>query len=202
MTDGEVLQIGSMTTDVLRGMMREWRQNKPISGAVGLNALNGFGGDVLRDLTQEAVLWLTTPSRPVEIGGRSLKDLAGDQLDSFGDRVVAAAEDWCTAADYNGADHGLVTAAVIGASRCRGWWGTPSWRSYVDMFLNALTDYRDPFWGPNGEHWPTTTPPPKVSDRALLRAMLLVSPWDLDSEAAEWVAAAGINYMTHPWRSL
>ena len=169
----------------------------PMNGAARLESLSRMhlGGDVLRDLAQSAVFWLTTPGRPL-VTGVALDELAGSDLERFGDQVVAAAEEWCGNADYDGADHGLIKIALYAVAQpCKTWWGTPQWRRMVNSFMAALGDRNHAHWREAGERWPSVEPTANVADRPRLRAMLLVSPWDLDPPSVHWILQAGLGRM-------
>jgi len=65
----------------------------------------------------------------------------------------------------------------------------------VAGFRHILDEPRDAHWGGRGElRARLPAEPALVRDREGLRQTLLMRPWTLDNESAQWVVAAGIRH--------
>ena len=111
---------------------------------------------------------------------------ADDVLSAFG----AQAED-------HGVRFGFARTAAHGGLACSRWWGHPHWPIRVERFMQALDNPADDHWGPGGQHRiGPPAEPPDVGERTRLRQLLLSRPWDLTTDATQWLIRAGIRYVT------
>jgi hypothetical protein len=54
-------------------------------------------------------------------------------------------------------------------------------------------------WRQQGERRTELAPePPQIADRDTLAHILRKRPWDLDTDAADWVISAGISFLREP----
>jgi hypothetical protein len=148
--------------------------------------------------------WLSNPDRVLP-DGRTLGQLAGEDLDGLVDHMDRAIGGIAASAERHGLDFTLQRAAVHGGLACAHWWGTPWWPDIVAEFLARLDDPQHSHWGEAGK-WYVDLPgqPSEVVDRRRLRALLLDAPEALSEEAAEFCVAAGIRFVTEPvqaWRA-
>jgi hypothetical protein len=61
--------------------------------------------------------------------------------------------------------------------------------------MTALDDPASDYWGPGGEYRALLpAEPPDLADRARLHRLLLSRPWELSTDAAQWLADSGIRY--------
>jgi hypothetical protein len=61
--------------------------------------------------------------------------------------------------------------------------------------MEALDNPADDRWGPGGEHTARLpADPADIADRARLRRPLLLRPWELSTDTAQWLVRAGIRY--------
>jgi len=61
--------------------------------------------------------------------------------------------------------------------------------------MQALGNPADDHWGPGGKYRAELpAEPADIADRARLRRLLLSRPWELSTDAAQWLVHAGIRY--------
>jgi hypothetical protein len=66
----------------------------------------------------------------------------------------------------------------------------------VTRFVQILDQPGHQHWGAGGERRIRLPPEPaQVADRRLLDSTLRERPWELDTEAADWVVNAGIGFL-------
>jgi hypothetical protein len=129
--------------------------------------------------------------------GVTLGQLAGDDLAEYKDDADAGLSTFALQADERGVRFGLARVAVHGGLACSHWWGHPGWPAQVGEFMKVLGDPAGDHWGPGGEYRAgLPAEPADVADRARLRRLLLSRPWELSTDGAQWVADAGIRYIT------
>ncbi|MEU4643396.1 hypothetical protein [Micromonospora sp. NPDC023814] len=139
--------------------------------------------------------WLVNPQRLLP-GGSRLVEIADDDLADFSDHVAGVLGGWAAAAEERGGRHAIWRAAAHGGLPCRHWWGTSTWPSLVDDFVNVLDEPSHRHGGPGGQRRRRLQPEPaQVADRSVLRRTLLREPWLLEPAAAQWLVAAGIGYL-------
>jgi hypothetical protein len=101
-------------------------------------------------------------------------------------------------AEDRGARYAMWRSAAHGGLACRSWWGTPGWSRLVAAFLAVLDDPEHEHWRHARRDWARPAEPTQVIDRAGLRQVLLRRPWDLETDAADWVVETGIGYLQSP----
>lgn len=127
----------------------------------------------------------------------TLARLAGGDLARYKDDADAALSTFAVLAEERGPRFAFARVAAHGGLACSHWWGHPHWPALVDQFVTALGNPADDRWGPGGKYRARLpAEPPDVADRARLRRLLLARPWELSADAAQWLADAGIRYIT------
>jgi hypothetical protein len=134
--------------------------------------------------------------------GRTLRQLAGEDLDELVDHMDRALGGIAASAERHGLDFALLRAAAHGGLACSHWWGTPWWPDIVSEFLARLEDPYHPHWGKD-RNWYARLPtqPAEVADRRQLRRLLLDAPEALSDEGADFCVAAGIGFIHEPIRA-
>jgi len=90
---------------------------------------------------------------------------------------------------------GFARTAAHGGLACSHWWGHPHWPTQVERFMKVLGSPADDHSGPGGEYRAgLPDEPADIADRARLRRLLLSRPWELSTDAAQWLVQAGIRY--------
>ena len=151
---------------------------------------------VARHVTAEEVDWpslraLLLDADRVLPGGRTVRDLAGDELpelfESF-DLALAVLE---RIEQERGFDFARLRSALIGGVSCKDWYGTPWWPDVVDAFGDMLADPSSVAW----EHDDGALPEPaSVHDRDALAALLRSRPEQLDDEGIRWCHRHGLAH--------
>ena len=198
MRDGDMLRVNSHTTWRVRQLVRRWMREIGLEAADPTSALEGTAANDVWWLVRRLYQWLVNPSRELPTGV-TLAQLAGDGLPEY----EADADDSLSAFGAQAEDHGVrfgfVRTAAHGALACSHWWGHPHWPIRVERFMKALDNPADGHWGSGGEHRAgLSAEPPDVGDRTRLRRLLLSRPWDLSTDAAQWLVRAGIRYARQP----
>jgi hypothetical protein len=66
----------------------------------------------------------------------------------------------------------------------------------VDQFMKVIGNPGDDHWGPGGEYRARLpAEPADIAARDRLRRLLLSRPWELSTDAAQWLVHAGIRYV-------
>jgi hypothetical protein len=161
--------------------------------------------DLDSDLSDELFLdifeRLSDPERVLP-DGRTLRQLAGEDLGGLVDHVDLDLGAVAHGAERHGLDFALQRAAVHGGLACARWWGTPWWPDIVAEFLARLDNPQHRHWGEAGGRYARLpAQPPEVADLHLLRALLLEAPEELSDEGAEFCVDAGIGYISEPIRA-
>jgi hypothetical protein len=69
----------------------------------------------------------------------------------------------------------------------------------VTRFVQILDQPDHQHWGAGGERRVRLPPAPaQVADRSVLDNTLRERPWELDTDAADWVVSAGIGFLREP----
>lgn len=68
--------------------------------------------------------------------GRTLRHLAGEDLDELVDHMDRALGGIAASAERHGLDFALLRAAAHGGLACSHWWGTPWWPDIVNEFIH------------------------------------------------------------------
>jgi hypothetical protein len=157
-------------------------------------SLDEISLDEFRWLGARVYQWIVNPERRLPVG-TTLGNVAGESLN----QLEIDADDALTAFLYEGEDLGIGAAfhraAAHGGRACGHWWGHPGWAPLVAEFMRVLDEPWDAHWGGRGEFRARLPAEPAlVRDREGLRQTLLLRPWTLDDESAEWVVAAGIAH--------
>lgn len=194
--DGDMLRVNSHTTWRVRQLVRRWMREIGLEAADPASALEGTAADDVGWLVERLYRWIVDPSRLLPTGV-TLAQLAGDDLPEYeaeADDILSA---FGTQAEDYGVRFGFARTAAHGGLACSHWWGHPHWPIRVDRFMQALDNPADDHWGSGCEHRAgLPAEPPDVGDRTRLRRLLLSSPWDLSTDAAQWLVLAGIRYAT------
>jgi len=196
MRDGDMLRVNSHTTWRVRQLVRRWMREIGLEAADPTSALEGTAADDVWWLVRRLYQWLVNPSRELPTGV-TLAQLAGDGLPEYQADADDSLRTFGVQAEDHGVRFGFARTAAHGALACSHWWGHPHWPIGVERFMKALDNPADDHWGPRGEHRTAlSAAPPDVGDRAYLRRLLLSRPWDLSTDAAQWLVRAGIRYVT------
>jgi hypothetical protein len=202
--DGGMLRANVATTKLVRSVLDDHLDDTFTDAGEELLATKDFAAldsDFTDDLFSDMFEWLSEPDRVLP-DGRTLGQLAGEDLDELVDHMDRALGGIAASAERHGLDFVLQRAAVHGGLACEQWWGTPWWPDIVAEFLARLDDPRHPHWG-EGSKWYLGLPtqPAEVADRRRLRALLLNDPESLSEDAAEFCVEAGIRFVTEPVRA-
>jgi hypothetical protein len=196
MRDGDMLRVNSHTTWRVRQLVRRWMKEIGLEAADPTSALEGTEADNAWWLVRRLYQWLVNPGRelPADV---TLAQLAGDDLPEYEADADDILSTFGAQAEDYGVRFGFKRTAAHGGLACSHWWGHPRWPTQVDRFMKALDNPADDHWGSEGEHRVgLSAEPPDVGDRTRLRRLLLSRPWDLSTDAAQWLVHAGIRYVT------
>ncbi|MGI9062697.1 MAG: hypothetical protein ACR2FQ_02595 [Pseudonocardiaceae bacterium] len=130
--------------------------------------------------------------------GLTLAELAGAGLGEYADHADTAVGSFAAMAEDRGARYAMWQSAAHAGLACGHWWGTPGWPRLVATFLAVRDDPVHEHWRLDGRRPVRLAEPVQLSDRAGLRQVLMRRPWDLDSDAADWVVGAGIGFLQSP----
>jgi ATP-binding cassette subfamily B protein len=206
--DGDMLRVNSHMSWRLDQFLWHWHSQLGFPPDAPARSLDEITLDEFRWLCTRVYQWIVNPERRLPVG-TTLGNVARESLN----QLKIDADDALTTFLYEGKDLGIGAAfqraAAHGGSRCGHWWGHPGWAPLVAAFTRVLDDPRDAHWGSRGEFRARLpAEPPLVRDREGLRQTLLLRPWTLDHESAQWVVAAGIRHARraevltpHPARS-
>jgi hypothetical protein len=192
--DSDMLRVNSYSTWRVRQIIRRWRTEVGLAAQSRGGALNAIDVDDTDRLAVRIWRWLVNPHRRLP-NGMTLAELAGNDLAEYGEHAEDALDAFAATAAQRGTRYALWRAASHGGLACRHWWGTPTWPPLVDRFLYALDQPDDPPGGTDaavGTQLPAG--PASTADRGQLRRVLLRQPWDLDTQAAQWIVHAGIGF--------
>lgn len=193
--DGDMLRVNSHTTWRVRQLMHRWLRETGLNAAAPVSELDGMMADYVWWLARRLYQWLVNPARKLPTG-MTLAQLAGDGLAEYEDDANERLSAFGAQAEERGALIGFARTAAHGGMACSHWWGHPRWPTQVDRFMKALGDPADDHWGPAGKYRAELPAEPvDVADRARLRHLLLSQPWDLSTDAAQWLVDAGIRYV-------
>lgn len=196
MRDGDMLRINSHTTWRVRQLARRWMRETSLKATDPTSAFDGMAVNDVWRLARRTYQWLINPGRELPTG-MTLAQLAGDDLPEYQANADDILSMFGVQAEDRGVPSGFKRTAAHGGLACSHWWGHPHWPIRVDRFMKALDNPADDHWGPRGEHRTAlSAAPPDVGDRAYLRRLLLSRPWDLSTDAAQWLVRAGICYVT------
>jgi hypothetical protein len=195
MHDGDMLRVNSHTTWRVRQLIRRWMSETGLDAAASASALDDITADNVWWLARRLFHWLASPSRKLPTGA-TLAQLAGDGLAEYEDDADECLSAFAAQAEERGARFGFTRTAAHGGLACTHWWGHPHWPAQVERFLLALDNPADEHWGPGGKYWARLpAEPTDIADRARLRRLLLSRPWELNTDAAQWMVEAGIRYV-------
>jgi hypothetical protein len=202
--DGGMLRANVATTKLVRSVLGDHLDDTFADAGEEFIATKDFAAldtDFIDDLFADMFEWLSDPGRVLP-DGRTLGQLAGEDLEELVDHMDRALGGIAASAERHGLDLALQRAAVHGGLACAHWWGTPWWPGIVAEFLTRLDDPRHPHWG-EGSKWYLGLPtqPAEVADRRSLHALLLNDPESLSEDAAEFCIEAGIRFVTEPVRA-
>ena len=197
--DGGMLRTNVATTKLVRHVLTD--QFGAIIGGKGVPLIATEDlGDLEVDFSGELFMRLferlSDPTRVLP-DGRSLRQLAGQDLDDLVDHMDRALGGIAADADRHGLDFAMQRTAAHGGLACAHWWGTPWWPDIVTEFLARLEDPHHPHWGNDGDRCARLpTQPAEVADRHQLRMLLLDAPEALSDEGAEFCVEAGIGFVS------
>jgi hypothetical protein len=201
--DGGMLRANVATTKLVRSILDHLDDAfaDASEGFFATEDLAALDSDFTDELFADVFESLSNPDRVLP-DGRTLGQLAGEELDELVDHMDRALGGIAASAERHGLDFTLQRAAVHGGLACAHWWGTPWWPEVVAGFLVRLDNPRHSHWGEGGK-WYVDLPPQsaEVVDRCRLHALLLDAPEALSEEAAEFCVAAGIRFVTEPVRA-
>ena len=196
MRDGDMLRINSHTTWRVRQLARRWMRETGLKATDPTSAFDGVTADAVWWLARRSYQWLINPGRQLPTGV-TLAQLAGDDLPEYEADANDILSTFGAQAEDYGVRFGFKRTAAHGGLACSHWWGHPHWPSRVDRFMKALDNPADDHWGRAGEHRAVlSAEPPDAGDHTRLRRLLLSRPWDLSTDAAQWLVRAGIRYVT------
>jgi hypothetical protein len=198
LTDADLLRIDSHLTHRAQEHIRTWAAGHGLSVDGPAEQLDGPAAADVEDLAGGLLGLLTNPARRLPSGG-TLAGLAGDELGEYEREAALALDRFVAQAQASGLRHAVVRSAGRGGLSCPHWWSHPAWPAIVGRFVAVLDDPASDHWGPGGG-WRRQLPPEPdmVADRDELRRILLASPWELSTGAAEWVTAAGFGLLRQP----
>jgi hypothetical protein len=193
--DGDLLRASSHATWRVRQLIRRWMREAGLDAGSPASALDEITAEGTWQLAGRLYQWLASPVRKLPTGV-TLAQLAGDDLGQYKDDADAGLSTFAVQAEERGARFGLARVAAHGGLACSHWWGHPRWAARVDQFMKVLGNPADDHWGPGSEYRAgLPAEPADVADRARLRRLLLSRPWELSTDAAQWVADADIRYI-------
>jgi hypothetical protein len=192
--DGDMLRVNSHMSWRLDQFLWHWHGQLGFPPNAPAGSLDEISLDEFRWLGARVYQWIVNPERRLPVG-TTLGNVAGESLN----QLEIDADDALTAFLYEGEDLGIGAAfhraAAHGGRQCGHWWGHPGWAPLVAEFTRVLDEPRDAHWGGRGEFRARLPAEPAlVRDREGLRQTLLLRPWTLDDESAQWVVAAGIRH--------
>jgi hypothetical protein len=187
--DGGMLRANVATTKLVRGILDDHLDDAFADAGEGFVATEDLAAldiDFTDELFADMFEWLSNPARVLP-DGRTLGQLAGEELDELVEHMDRALGGIAASAARHGLDFALHRAAVHGGLACAHWWGTPWWPDVVAGFLVRLDDRRHPHWGEGSKCYADLPArPAEIADRRHLRALLLDAPEALSEEAAEF----------------
>jgi hypothetical protein len=201
LSDGWMVRTNVATTKLVRSALdAQLDEAFPYTGEelVATEELDEPAAEFAYELFVVVFEWLSDPDRVLP-DGRTLRQLAGKELDKLVDHMDRTLGGVAASAERHGLDFALQRAALHGGLACDHWWGTPWWPDIVAEFLVRLDDPQNGHWRKGGEryaHLPRQAP--EVVDRRRLRALLLDAPDALSEDGAEFCVAAGIRSVTEP----
>jgi hypothetical protein len=202
--DGGMLRVNVATTKLVREVLTDHLGEIVGDEGVALTAIEDLA-DLEADFSDE--LFVSIFERlvdPVRVlpDGRTLRQLAGEDLDELVDHMDRALGAIAASAERHGLDFALLRAAAHGGLACSHWWGTPWWPDIVTEFLARLEDPDHPHWGKDRARYARLpTQPAEVVDRRQLRRLLVDAPEALSAEGAAYCVAAGIGFIHEPIRA-
>jgi hypothetical protein len=179
--DGGMLRTNVATTKLVRDVLTD-QVGAIIGGDVPLIAtedLDDLEADFCDELFMRLFERLSDATRVLP-DGRSLRQLAGQDLDDLVDHMDRTLGGIAADADQHGLDFAMQRTAAHGGLACAHWWGTPWWPDIVTEFLARLKDPHHPHWGNDGDRY----------------ARLPTQP----DEGAEFCVGAGIGFISEPIR--
>ncbi len=192
--DGDMLRANSHATWRVRQLMRRWMRVAALDADTPASAFDDITAEGVWQLATTLYAWLTSPVRKLPTGV-TLAQLAGDGLAAYRDDADACLSTFAVMAEERGPRFGFARVAAHGGLACAHWWGHPRWPAQVDQFVKTLDNPADDRWGPGGKYRARLpAEPPDVADRARLRRLLLSRPWELSTDAAQWLTDLGIRY--------
>jgi hypothetical protein len=195
LSDADMLRINSLLTRRVREVIGAWAAERGLSMDGPTAQLDGLTMPDVEELARALLGLLTNPARRLP-NGATLAGLAGSELGEYEQEAALALGGFAAEAQARGIRFAVTRAAGHGGLACPHWWSHPSWPAVVSRFVAVLDEPASEHWGPGGE-WRKRLPPEPavVRDRDELRRVLLASPWQLSTEAARWVVAAGIGLL-------
>jgi hypothetical protein len=194
--DGDMLRASSHATWRVRQLIRRWMRDAGLDAATPAPALDNITAEEVWGLATRLYRWLASPVRKLP-SGVTLAQLAGDGLAAYRDDADASLSTFAVLAQERGPRFAFARVAAHGGLACSHWWGHPHWPALVDQVMTALDNPASDYWGPGGEYRARLpAEPPDLADRARLRRLLLSRPWELSTDAAQWLADSGIRYST------
>ncbi len=197
LSDADMLLFTSHLTNRVREHIGAWAAEKGLSVDGPAAQLDGLAMPDVEDLARGLLGLLTSPARRLP-NGTTLAGLAGGELGAYEQEVDRALGRFTADAQARGIRYAVTRWAGHGGLACPHWWGHPRWAALVGRFIAVLDEPASDHWGPGGE-WRKQLPPEPglVQDRDELRRVLLAGPWQLDADAARWIAAAGLGLLRH-----
>jgi hypothetical protein len=192
--DGDMLRVNSHTTWRVRQLMRRWLKETSLDVEAPTSALDGMTTENVWWLARRLYQWLANPARQLPTG-ETLAQLAGDSLPEYENDADECLTSFGAQAENHGVRFGFVRTAAHGGLACSHWWGHPYWPAQVDWFMKALDNPADAHWGEDAKfRAELPAEPADVADHARLRRLLLSRPWELSTDAAQWLVRAGIRH--------
>jgi hypothetical protein len=195
LSDADMLRINSLLTRRVREVIGAWAAERGLSMDGPTAQLDSLTMPDVEELARGLLGLLTNPARRLP-NGTTLAGLAGSELGEYEREAALALGGFAAEAQARGFRFAVTRAAGHGGLACPHWWSHPSWPAVVSRFVAVLDEPASEHWGPGAE-WRKRLPPEPavVRDRDELRRVLLASPWQLSTEAAQWVVAAGIGLL-------
>jgi hypothetical protein len=203
--DGGMLRANVATTKLVRQVLGEVLLDDVVAGElVDVDQVADADMGLVDELFVALFEALADPDRVLP-DGRTLLELARENLDELVDHTDGALGAVVAIAERDGLDVALLRAGLHGGLACAHWWGTPWWPDIVEEFLARLDDPQHRHWGDDGERYAQLpVPPPEVADRSVLGSTLLRAPEELSAAGARFCVAAGIGFLHEPveaWRT-